>query len=78
MTTKIIVNGEEHEIDGDIVTYDKAVELATGKTAPGYTVYFRGSANPNKQEGALAQGEKVQARHAMELTVSFTDTAQSQ
>ena len=28
MTTKIIVNGEEHEIDGDIVTYDKAVELA--------------------------------------------------
>lgn len=78
MSVKITVNGEEHELLEEALTYDKAVEIATGAAAPGYSVYFRGSANPNNVEGALRPGERVVPRHLMQVTVAFTDTAGAQ
>lgn len=69
----IIVNGRQHSIAGDKLTYTELVALAfPGGSTPDvlYSVMYSG---PNMADGSLGQGGSIEIRNGMKFDVSQTN-----
>lgn len=69
----IIVNGRQHSIPGDRLTYAELVALAfpgSSTTDVLYSVMYSG---PNMADGSLAQGGSIAIRNGMKFDVSPTN-----
>lgn len=73
---EIIVNGRNHTVENDEVTFDEVVDLAYPDGGRGelisYTVLFYEGGGREK-EGGLNEGEKVKATDGTVFNVTRTD-----
>jgi hypothetical protein len=72
---KIIVNGEEKEVEKGDLTFAQVVALASGlPTGPNilYTITYR-KAEGNKPEGTLVEGGTVKIKKGTIFNVTATD-----
>jgi hypothetical protein len=71
LTTDITINGRKVTIEGEVLSYEKAVELANtrwGKDAPHTVVYWRRCSGDCQNSGLLAPGKPVQMLPGMHVT----------
>ena len=73
---EIIVNGRNHTVENDEVTFDEVVDLAYPDGGRGelisYTVLFYEGGGREK-EGGLNEGEKVKVKDGTVFNVTRTD-----
>lgn len=71
LTTDIMVNGRKHTIAGEVLTYEKAVELANSHWGPNVlhtVVYWVPPSSDTPRQGALTPGKCVKAEPGMRVT----------
>ncbi len=71
--THIIINGRQHSIEGDSISYEELVSLAfpTGSVSDGlYSIMYSG---PNMADGSLGQGGTINIKNGMKFDVSLTN-----
>lgn len=72
----IVVNGEEKEFEGKIISFIEVVELAFGQVSDNdrtitTVTYARGQGN--KPEGSMVNGDTVKVKEGMVFNVVRTD-----
>lgn len=75
-TVTIVVNGTEHEVEKDDISYEEVIQLAYenppyGENTLFSVTYRRG--NGNKPDGTLTVDECVKAKEGMIFDVTATD-----
>lgn len=70
--THIIVNGRQHSVEGDTITYEELVALAfpSGPADVMYSIMYSG---PNIADGSLGKGGSVAIKNGMKFDVSLTN-----
>lgn len=69
----IIINGRQHSVESDAITYSELVSLAfpSGGTQDAlYSIMYSG---PNIADGSLAKGGSVSIKNGLKFDVSLTN-----
>lgn len=69
----IIVNGRQHSIDGDSLTYEELVALAFPGGGTANVLYSVMYSGPNMADGSLGQGASIEIKNGMKFDVSQTN-----
>lgn len=71
--THIIVNGRQHSIESDSISYDQLVSLAFPSESSSDGLYSIMYSGPNMADGSLAKGGSISIKNGMKFDVSLTN-----
>jgi hypothetical protein len=71
---KIIVNGRQRTVEGELISFEQVVRLAFPESKPNavYTVTYSDGPKENR-EGCMSAGDKVHVKNNMVFNVTETD-----